>query len=85
MATRSDQKSFSIVEFTIDNGVEVIPSSWIAKDLTFCKFPSPIQKGYPEIQKHKSFVPDKSWTDYAINHVGSYGKQQYKYINLGSY
>jgi len=58
------KKTFSIVEFTVDNTVEVVPSSWVSETQENCKYPSPIPKGFLKVQWNvDSLVDTYSSTD----------------------
>jgi len=66
-------KAFTLVEFSLDNGVEVVPSTWISDDGATCKFPHPIPRGFSRIQRDANSFPDPDWTIYVVKCIASYG------------
>lgn len=66
-------KQFVLFEFEVDKGVEIVPSTWISKDRTRCKFPNPIPKGFSSFQSDPHALPEKDWTTYGIIYVATYG------------
>lgn len=67
-------KSFSVVNFLIDNSVEVVPSSWITEDQKHCVFPSNKPQGLQKLQAQAGSKVDKSWPVWEITILKSYGK-----------
>jgi len=74
MSKQAYEKTFSIVEFAVDNTVEIIPSFWISEDHQSCKFPCPIPKGFLKVQSNIDSPIDPKWTEYEIKLVKSYSK-----------
>jgi len=81
MFEQGHEKTFSIVEFTIDNSVEIVPSSWISENQQECKFPCPIPKGFLKVQSNIDSPTEENWTDYKISFVKRYGKSDF-YIKI---
>ncbi|XP_035701147.1 uncharacterized protein LOC110862162 isoform X2 [Folsomia candida] len=69
-ADQSD-KTFTVVEFHLDNGVSVVPSSWISEKVgkKFCPFPDPIPKDFESIQSNLNSVPGQDWITYEVTCV----------------
>lgn len=74
-ADQSD-KTFTVVEFHLDNGVSVVPSSWISEKVgkKFCPFPDPIPKDFERIQSNLNSVPGQDWITYEVTCVRVHGK-----------
>lgn len=54
-------KKYSVVEFTKDNTIEVIPSSWMKADRTFAHWPRfKSQSQYLKLVREGK-EPDKTW------------------------
>ncbi|OXA38850.1 uncharacterized protein LOC118433183 isoform X2 [Folsomia candida] len=69
-ADQSD-KTFTVVEFHLDNGVSVVPGSWISEKVgkKFCPFPDPIPKDFESIQSNLNSVPGQDWITYEVTCV----------------
>jgi len=77
----TQNKLFTIVEFVLDNGVEVVPSSWLTEEQNYCRFPNPIPRGFKRIQNDSSSIAREDWTLYEVGVVGSYGKSKNNYCD----
>jgi hypothetical protein len=66
------EKTFSVVEFTSESTVEVIPSGWLSEDRQSCFWP----KG-PALQrllKKVDSIPEDSWDTFPVKIIFTHGK-----------
>lgn len=69
-------KEFTVFHFSEDNGVEVVPSSWISEDHKFARFPGVLPDGFCSIQERgNKSKPDKSWPNWAGKCIKSYSER----------
>lgn len=77
----------SVIEFHVDNGVTVVPSSWISEQdgEKYCAFPNPIPKEFETIKSNANSRPGKDWIIYEVTCVKTYGKNVSLTISLVIY
>jgi len=67
-------KNYSVVHFSVDNSIEVVPSSWILPEQDKCHFPIVQPKGFKRIQENWESSPDPSWQIWEVAIKKTYGE-----------
>ena len=62
---------FSVVEFTGENAVEVVPTTWIDKDLKHCYFKS--GPSVASVRRDPNSRPSATWPRYEIKIRSQHG------------